>query len=388
MRSSRAATLARTGTHPEQVMDTPGIEEKINFLRRCEAYPDRTGSVATKETHMSWVFLTERYAYKLKKPVRHAFLDYSTIEARRRTCEEEVRLNRRLAGDVYCGIVPLTVADSEMRLGGGGEIVDWLVKMRRLPDARMLDHAIALKTVSKPDVRRIGVVLAEFYHDAARCDIRAAEYIRQIMDETCVNREELARPEYSLPLDLLDAATQAQLEFMARESRMLEQRVSAGRIVEAHGDLRPEHIFLGPPPVIIDCLEFSRSLRTLDAASELSFLWLECERLGASDVGRMIFESYRDASGDDPPPAIMAFYKSCHACVRAKVAVWHINDHAIDHPAKWIERARQYLQLAVTNLPARRASETADERGQPNQRPVLPRFLARPMQRNSRESHE
>ena len=99
-------------------MRIPGIEEKVEFLRQPENYPTPTGRVDPKETHMSWVSLTDRHAYKLKKPVRYAFLDYSTLEARRRTCEEEVRLNRRLAGDVYCGITPLTLNGvGKLRLG-------------------------------------------------------------------------------------------------------------------------------------------------------------------------------------------------------------------------------------------------------------------------------
>lgn len=346
-------------------MRVPQIEEKVDFLRRADVYPEPTGRVDVKETHMSWVFLTDNHAYKLKKPVRSAFLDYSTPEARRRTCEAEVKLNRRLAANVYCGIVPLTLTvGGAMRLGGEGEAIDWLVKMWRLPESRMLDHAIAAKTVAKDDARRVGALLAHFYSTAPVAAMSRAEYRRQMAAEIRNNYQELSRPELSLPGEWLDATTTAQWNMLQNEPGLFDERVAAQRIVEAHGDLRPEHICLGPPPVVIDCLEFSRALRVLDAASEIAFLWLECERLGAPEVGRMIFASYCDGSGDRPPAALMKFYVSYHACVRAKVAVWHLNDHQIDHPAKWIEKAGHYLRLAAASLANAPLSGAGLQRGE------------------------
>lgn len=299
---------------------------------------------------MSWVFLTEEHAYKLKKPVRYDFLDYSTVEARRRTCEEEVRLNRRLANGVYCGIVPLTWGDGELRLGGSGEIVDWLVKMRRLPEHLMLDHAIAARTVTVYDTRRVGTVLAEFYRTASVVPMAASEYLHRLTEDIRLGRDELLRPKYDLPDESLEEITSAQLNFVADNADLFVTRLDADRIVEAHGDLRPEHICLERVPVIIDCLEFSRTLRILDAASEVAFLWLECERLGSPDAGRLIFESYCDTRGDRPPQSLIAFYRSYHACVRAKIAVWHVNDHHLNNHVHWIEKARHYLRLAAANI--------------------------------------
>ena len=136
-------------------MSEPGLSEKVAFLRRPEAYASRPPSVELKETHMSWLFLTDRYVWKLKKPVRYDYLDFSTVEARKADCELEVKLNRRLAPDVYLGVVSL-VSDphGRMQLGGEGQVVDWLVMMRRLPVDRMLDAAIYAHTVSREDVRR------------------------------------------------------------------------------------------------------------------------------------------------------------------------------------------------------------------------------------------
>ncbi len=122
----------------------PGLGAKVAFLSRPGSYPEPTARVDTIETHMSWVFLTDRQAWKLKKPVRTTWLDFTTAAARRRNCEAELRLNRRLATDVYLEIVPLALDDGgRLRLGDGGGVIDWLVRMRRLPAARMLDRLIA-----------------------------------------------------------------------------------------------------------------------------------------------------------------------------------------------------------------------------------------------------
>jgi len=158
-------------------MPLPGIEEKVAFLSKPETYPNHVERVETKQTHMSWVFLTDTNAWKLKKPVRTEFLDFSTPKARRFDCEEEVRLNRRLARDVYQGVVPLTVnSQGDLQLGGHGEPVDWLVRMRRLPAERMLDQLIARKDVSEPDISILASVLVAFYGKAPPIRITASQY--------------------------------------------------------------------------------------------------------------------------------------------------------------------------------------------------------------------
>ncbi len=327
-------------------MSLPTLEEKVAYLSRPEIYP--TQVVETKETHMSWVFLTDRRAWKMKKPVRYDFLDFSTLEARRKDCEEELRLNRRLAADVYYGIIPLTIdAQGELRLGGSGETIDWLVKMRRLPADLMLDRAIADRTVRAASARKVGSLLARFYKRSVPAEISGSEYRQRMRDDIRANQRELANPDYALPVNLLESITRAQLVFLDQDRELFDRRAQNGRIIEAHGDLRPEHICLESEPVIIDCLEFNRDLRILDTASELSFLALECERLGAPQVGDLILETCIEETGDSPPARLLEFYKSYHACLRAKIAVWHLKDHGINDREKWTGRARHYLDLAA-----------------------------------------
>jgi aminoglycoside phosphotransferase family enzyme len=329
------------------VSHQPELAAKLGFLGRPQAYPEATARVDAVETHMSWVFLTDTHAYKLKKPVCYPYLDFSTVEARRRDCEEEVRLNRRLAAEVYLGVVPL-VRDAEGRLslGGEGETVDWLVQMRRLPADRMLDYLLRSGAVTPEEISRLARRLARFYADAAAEAIAPADYRHDLAGRIEDNLHELSSPAFGLDAELLARLVRFQLGFLQRHAECFDSRVRQGRIVEGHGDLRPEHVCLLAEPVVIDCLEFRREFRILDPADELGYLALECERLHAPQVGGWMLEAYREASGDAPPDALIHFYQSCRAVLRAKLALWHLRDDGRHPPGKWVAAAMEYLDLA------------------------------------------
>jgi uncharacterized protein len=329
----------------------PGLAAKVAFLSRPESYAEPSRTVGTVETHMSWVFLLDRHVYKLKKPVRLPYLDFSTEALRRAACADEVRLNRRLASDVYYGAVPLTfTAEHGLAIDGGGRVVDWLVRMRRLPAERMLDRMIAARTLAADDVRRVVRKLAAFYRACAPLPTSPEAHLRRFAAGIRENRHELARPAYCLATHDVEDLCERQRAALARHADALAARARAGRIVEAHGDLRPEHVCIETEPQIIDCLEFSRDLRSLDPADELAFLTLECERLSAGWVHACAFAAYAEATGDTPAPALVAFYQSYRAAVRAKIAAWHLNDDGVRAPATWTDRATGYIALARAKL--------------------------------------
>jgi len=327
----------------KQITDI-GISTKVAFLGRPSIYADHPAHVEIIQTHMSWVFLTDRFVYKLKKPVRLDFLDFSTLELRHLNCLEELRLNRRLARDIYLEVIPLTVGDSDqLELGGDGEPVDWLVKMRRLPRECMLDNAIARQQVDESQVLRIARVLANFYQQAEVSSLTTDEYIRQFEQGIRANDKALSEPGYSLPGKQISVISKALQAYLSHERGVFDARVKAQRIVEAHGDLRPEHVCLADPPVFIDCLEFNRRFRMLDTADELAFLAMECEHAGAP----FLFETYRQCSGDDPPYLLVCFYKAYRAQMRAKLSIRHLGSCDYGSNDKWIQRTRAYLSLAA-----------------------------------------
>ena len=326
----------------------PPIEAKVAFLRRPEAYPERPSRVEPIETHMSWVFLTDRYAYKLKKPVRTAHFDFRDLSARRFNCLEEVRLNRPLAPKVYLGIVPLTIGEAgDLRLGQDGLVVEWLIKMRRLPAERTLEHAIRSHAVAAADIRKVAQVLCAFYGRSAPLNIHPTQYRASFARRIREAESDLRKAAYALPASIIADAAQAGSAFLERDGPLLEARARERRIVEAHGDLRPEHIYLGQDPLIVDRLEFSFSLRALDPADELAYLALECDRLGAPRIGPILFETYRAMVDDEPAPILIAFYKLFRAMVRAVLAAAHLDDPGVRNPEKWRGRAIDYLRAGL-----------------------------------------
>ncbi|MDA8364098.1 MAG: hypothetical protein M0Z84_09840 [Gammaproteobacteria bacterium] len=320
---------------------------KVAFLSRPAAYPEHPRQVYALETHMSWVFLTDAHAYKLKKPVRRDFLDFSTLELRRRDCEAEVVLNRPLAPGVYLETIPLAIGPSaELCLGGDGPVADWLVKMRRLPAERFLDRVILSCSVPETETRAAAARLAGFYRQAIAVPMAATEYRARLRNRIEDNRRELLRPECALPERQLNHVAGAQQRFLDVHAALVGDRAASGRIIEAHGDLRPEHVCLVPEPVIIDRLEFSRDLRILDPVDELALLAMECERLGSAPVGALFFEVHGQIGADRPSPALVDFYKSCWACFRCKIGVWHVLDPEVRDKEKWSAAARDYLDRA------------------------------------------
>jgi aminoglycoside phosphotransferase family enzyme len=226
--------------------------------------------------------------------------------------------------------------------------------MRRLPADRMLDALVRAGNVRAEDLAALVARLCAFYRDARRVELRPSDYREELASSLAGHRDELVRPCYALDVARLDRIAQRQFDVLA-QTELFDTRVREQRIVEGHGDLRPEHVCFEAEPQIIDCLEFSRRLRTLDALDELGFLALECERLGAPDVGATILAAYRAQSDDPSPPPLLHFYQSYRAIVRATLAVRHLEGPGPVDTAKWIGRANAYLALAAAHIERARA---------------------------------
>ncbi|MDX6751664.1 hypothetical protein SH611_17805 [Geminicoccaceae bacterium 1502E] len=328
-----------------------GTEERLAFLGDPASYPDRPTSVQRLDTHMAWVFLAGAHAWKLKRPVRYPFLDFSTIELRRRDCEAELRLNRRLAPDVYLGVVPLIRrTDGRLRLGGDGEPVDWLVQMRRLDAMLFLDRLIARGSVPEAALRSAARLLAGFYRSAPPSLLTPEESLDDLRRRTRDTLASLAAAVPDLPADDVALLARRLEQALASLAPLLLERAAGGRIVEGHGDLRPEHVWLGEPPAIIDCLEFDEALRLLDPLDELAFLGLETDLLGGTTVGPAFLAVYREITGDPAPATLLAFYRARRATLRAKLMAWHISEPGRHGPGHWRTRSRVYLHAALAAL--------------------------------------
>ena len=343
----------------------PPPDELTEFLLRPNSYPDATSRVELVETHISRVFLANRFVYKLKKPVRFEFLDFSSLRGRLEACRDEVRLNRRLARNAYLGVVavrrdaagqfvlgkPCDLDDPAFASEGNtADVVEWLVAMRRLDHERMLDHLIECGTLADEQVQELAAALGSFYSVQPPITLTSDEYRGAILHHVRANRADLLAAASATEHPRIRKIHASQSAFLLRHRVMFEARVAAGCIIDGHGDLRPEHVCLESPPVVYDCVEFSSDLRRIDTADELAFLLMECTRLGRRDVGQVILAAYEQASGDRLPDALTAFYESYRACVRAKVAVLRLKQQSGEKAQATDHEMRQYLELAEQSL--------------------------------------
>ncbi|WP_346838339.1 hypothetical protein [Microbulbifer sp. SAOS-129_SWC] len=325
----------------------PDLDDKTHFLLNPASYPEGTTSVRLVETHMARVFLTDRFAYKMKKPVRSSYLDFSSLDKRYAVCLEELRLNRRLTDDVYLDAVPLCLtAPGRLTLQEAGTPVEWLVKMRRLPAEASLPQRLA--TLDAAGLAPLLQRLQTFYRHAVPIPLTGNQYLARLRRQVDTLRTALLAPELeeklTLDRDAVDSVARALVEFSAQQQPLLDAR--GALIVEGHGDLRPEHCFLTEPPQVIDCLEFNRTLRCVDPLDELSYLALECELLGRADLAQQIVHSAGAA-----PAELVRFYQCYRALLRAQLAAAHLQDGRVNEPDKWRRKTGTYLAAALQRCP-------------------------------------
>jgi aminoglycoside phosphotransferase family enzyme len=325
----------------------PTLAEKVAFLSRPDAYPSPIGEVMLRETHMSYVFLAGDRVYKLKKPVRFPYLDFSTLERREAACGAEVSLNRRLAPDVYIGVAPLTASAGGLCIGGSGAVVDWLVVMQRLDDRWALEEVLHEHCLEASQLDRLAATLVRFYRHACPVFISFGAHLSEWSRSLAANRRVLLDPRFGLPSAPIRRIDRLQRRFLAACRAVLAARVRRRRIVDGHGDLRPEHIWLDHQVRIIDCLEFNPRLRVVDPFDEIAYLDLECERLGSAWTGRYIRARVERGLHEELPVALYHFYRSYRATLRARLAIAHLAEPKPRTPEKWPRLARTYLDIGA-----------------------------------------
>jgi aminoglycoside phosphotransferase family enzyme/predicted kinase len=304
------------------------LEHLIDGLSDPAAYPSVPRSLEIHQTHISVVFVTDEYAYKIKKPVVMGFVDYGTLEKRRHWCNEEVRLNRRLAPSVYLGVVPVVAVGRSLRMESAGPVVEWAVKMRRLPREATLGSAIARGAVSRELIEHLAHRLAKFHRRAERGDLiaRFARFdvvARHARDNLAEGAQQVGATVSQAVLTRLERLTE---EWLGRLRSDIEDRAGRDFPCDTHGDLRLDHVYLFPdadPPedlVIVDCIEFSPEFRAADPIADVAFLEMDLVRHGQPGLARWFREAYLAAAADSSGERLIPFYISYRATVRAKVS--------------------------------------------------------------------
>jgi aminoglycoside phosphotransferase family enzyme/predicted kinase len=346
--------------------DVSHLAELIAQLSRPEAFGPGVSKVEVHQTHISVVFLAGESAWKVKKPVRFDFLDFSTLERRRHFCAEEVRLNRRHAPDVYLGVVPITrraspgLAAGELRIGGEGEVVEWAVHMRRLPADATLLQKLKRGEVERELIERVAQRVADFHRRAESTDAMkaagrfdaVAASVRKVVATagaqfgTTISRGVFARLEHRLD------------ETLDRLRPLIDFRAECGLTRDTHGDLHLDHVYHfpdRPPPgdlVLVDCIEFNERFRQTDPVADMAFLVMDLTFHGRRDLAASFADAYFRAANDDEGRALLPLYTAYRAGVRGMVDGLTLAEPEVDETERrrCLERARGHWLLALGEL--------------------------------------
>ncbi len=333
----------------------------VEALTSAEAWPHPVDAVELIETHVSWVFLTGEFAYKIKKPVNFGFLDFSTLQKRRHCCEEELRLNRRLAPELYLDVVPITGSADAPSVGGRGKAFEYAVRMRQFDTAGGFDHLAARGELGRDLIDETAQVLARF-HAGIDTATSASGYgtpevtsgrVLENFDQIGPNIGEQAADRIP-QFEQLESWSRAGCEAHADA---FMQRLDGGFVRECHGDLHLRNIVLWQGQVVpFDCIEFNPDLRWIDVTSELAFLLMDLDDHGLEPLSRRLLDAYLEYSGDFEGLKLLHFYQVYRAMVRAKVAslrlaqVGNDDEELIDEMGRYMDLAERYTQPSSPRL--------------------------------------
>jgi aminoglycoside phosphotransferase family enzyme len=327
----------------------PELPELIQSLLDPALYPDPAPKVELVQTQISYVLLAGEYVYKIKKPVDMGFLDYSTLEKRLYLCQKEVELNRRLAQDVYLGVVPITKNDT-YAIGGKGAAIEYAVKMRRLPQDAMMDVLLRQNKVTPDMVRQVAGIIANFHQKAATSDeIARLGGIDAVIKNTSENFEQTEKyfgviitpPTFQRIKDYTE-------NFIETNRALFLKRTAEGKVRDGHGDLHTAHICFFKGIVIYDCIEFIDRLRYIDVTADIAFLAMDLDHYGRRDLSEILINEYVSRSGDKELLTLLNFYKCYRAYVRGKIGCLHYDDPytPATEKEKIVANARDYFKLA------------------------------------------
>ena len=333
---------------------TPQLPELVQALLDSKAYPETPQRVELVQTQMSFVLLTDNHVYKVKKPVNLGYLDYTTLDKRQFYCQKEVELNRRLCPDVYLGVVSITQDNNVITLDGQGEVIEYSVKMLRLPEEAMMDRLLAQNRVSPEMVVRVAQKLVEFHQKA---ETNAGISTFGNLDTLTQNTEEnFTQTEKYIGTTICQEGYQHIKNYtnslLKKNAPLFHKRITEGRIRDCHGDLHAAHICFNDGICIFDCIEFNDRFRYCDVASEVAFLSMDVDHYGQAELSQSFVNAYIDRSQDKELLELLNFYKCYRAYVRGKVESFKLDDPYIseEEKTKVLAIAKRYFELAESYI--------------------------------------
>jgi aminoglycoside phosphotransferase family enzyme len=329
------------------------MEQKqvVEALMKPEAYDEDPNGIELAQTHISYVFLTKNFVYKVKKAVNLGFLDFTTLEKRRFFCEKELELNRRLCGDMYLEVVPINKSNV-IKIKGEGEPVEYAVKMKRMPQEKMMSKLLEKNEVDFGLIDRMAKAISEF-HLKAETNKRISEFgslevieanWKENFDQTeDYTGKTIPAEEFKLILDRVE-------DFIKKNTALFEKRIAEDRVRDCHGDIHSGNIFVTDKIYIFDAIEFNERFRYSDVAADVAFLAMDLDFRGQTDLSDFFVEKYIEYSGDQELTKLLPFYKCYRAYVRGKVVGFKLKDPNVRSKEKdmAMQEARAYFKLAAT----------------------------------------
>ncbi len=324
-------------------------KQVVKALLQPDAYLEETGNIELVQTHISFVFLTKNYVYKVKKAVNFGFLDFSTLDKRRFFCEKELELNRRLCPEIYLEVVSINKLGS-IKVKGSGETVEYALKMKRLPQERIMTVLLKEDKVDKKTIDAIAQIVAQF-HSQAQTNSEISEFgslkiVKTNWDENFAQTTKYINQ--TIPKADFDYMQSKINDFMDKNKALFEQRISDKRVRDCHGDLHSGNIFVTDKICIFDAIEFNDRFRYSDVASDVAFLAMDLDFQQKSDLADYFITQYLAYSKDAQLKQMLPFYKCYRAYVRGKVVSFRLDDKNIPDKEKEaaIQEAQAYFKLA------------------------------------------
>ena len=327
----------------------------IDDLLNPEFLLDKTKKVSLIQTHISLVFLTDEFVYKIKKPVNFGFLDFSTLKKRHYYCHQEIMLNRRLSKDTYIDVLPILYDGKNYRMGAGkGRIVEYAVKMKRLPDEMLMKSMFFGGNLTVEHLKKIARVLARF-HRTARNSLNIDKFGEPEMFKINTDENFVQIQKYiGMTIQQRDFDTLSQwTENFYNSNRLLFiSRINSKKIRDCHGDLHMEHICLTENLSIFDCIEFNSRFRYTDIIADIAFLLMDLEYYGGNRLSEKLWDLYKEIANEHDVNPLLTFYKIYRAIVRGKVNSFQLDDANIGRIKKEEakETSSKYFKLAMSYI--------------------------------------
>ena len=327
----------------------------IHDLQKPDSLPDYTEHVHVVQTHISTVFVADEFVNKVKKTVNFGFLDFSTLEKREHYCHQEVKLNNRLSKGIYLDVLPIRFDGKRHFLGGtSGEVVEYAVKMRRIPDEKLMKSLFDKDALTIDHLKMIAQVLARFHLET----LRSPEIDRfGTIESFKINSDEnFAQVQKYIGISIEDHEFKALKEWTERfyeeNRKVFSRRIGHGRIRDCHGDLHMEHVCFTGELSIIDCIEFNDRFRYSDTVADIAFLLMDLEYHGGKDDALTLWNLYKELAVEEEVDSLLTFYKVYRAFVRGKVNSFQVDDENISSEERQnaIRRAKKYFKLAYAYL--------------------------------------